>query len=116
MRYAEVDQQGVVFNAHYLTYCDEAMGALCAANGLLEVAERVQLVSSTITWQGPARWNDVVHVDANCVRIGNSSLEIEFLIRVGERKCAEVRTTYVFTDLGGKAEPLPAVVRQAFAN
>src|SRR5262249_38045593 len=46
VRYAEVDQQGVVFNAHYLTYCDEAMGLLCAQNGLLDIAERIQLVSS----------------------------------------------------------------------
>ena len=116
VRYAEVDQQGVVFNAHYLTYCDEAMGALCAQHGLLEIAERIQLVRSTITWQAPARWGDVVDVDARCTRLGNSSLDIAFDLTISGRACASVETTYVLTDLSGKAEPLPEHVRRALMS
>jgi acyl-CoA thioester hydrolase len=116
VRYAEVDQQGVVFNAHYLTYCDEAMGALCAEHGLLEVAERVQLVASTITWRGSARWGDVVEVDARCTRLGTSSLDIGFAIRVADTEVAQVSTTYVLTDLAGTAEALPEAVRRAFTS
>jgi len=107
VRYAEVDQQGVAFNAHYLTYCDEAMGALCAEHDLLDIAERIQLVTSTITWRDAARWGDVVDVDARCTRLGNSSMDIAFEIRVGERSCASVTTTYVLTDLSGNSENLP---------
>ena len=113
VRYAEVDQQGVVFNAHYLTYCDEAMGALCAEHGLLDIAERIQLVRSTITWQSPARWGDVVDVAARCTRLGNSSLDIAFDLTVGGRACASVETTYVLTDLAGTPEPLPDALRAA---
>ena len=115
VRYAEVDQQGVVFNAHYLTYCDEAMGALCADHDLLDIAERIQLVRSTITWQSPARWGEVVDVRARCTRLGNSSLDITFEITIGARACATVETTYVLTDLAGKAEALPERVRRAWS-
>jgi acyl-CoA thioester hydrolase len=113
VRYAEVDQQGVVFNAHYLTYCDEAMGALCAAHGLLDIAARIQLVTSTITWRGSARWGDIVSVDARCTRMGTSSLDIQFKIRAGTLDCADVNTTYVLTDLAGSSMPLPTAVREA---
>jgi acyl-CoA thioesterase FadM len=34
VRFAEVDGQNVVFNSHYLTYCDEAMSAFCATRGM----------------------------------------------------------------------------------
>jgi len=114
VRYAEVDQQGVVFNAHYLTYCDEAMGSLCAAHDMLDIAERIQLVTSTITWRDAARWGDVVEVDAACTRLGNSSLDIAFEIRVADRSCASVTTTYVLTDLAGNSVALPDRVRAAF--
>ena len=113
VRYAEVDQQGVVFNAHYLTYCDEAMGLLCAENDLLDIAERIQLVTSTITWTGPARWGETIEVDAECTRLGNSSLDIAFDLRADGRDCATVTTTYVLTDLAGTPEPLPDRVRAA---
>jgi len=115
VRYAEVDQQGVVFNAHYLTYCDEAMGLLCAERGLLDIAERIQLVTSTITWTGPARWGETVEVDAQCTRLGNSSLDIAFDLRAAGRDCATVTTTYVLTDLAGTPEPLPDHVRAALS-
>src|SRR5919206_3529034 len=70
VRYAEVDQQGIVFNSHYLLYCDEAMGAYCDERGILELTERIHLVSSTLNWRAPARWGDVVEVDAHCTRVG----------------------------------------------
>jgi len=116
VRYAEVDQQGVVFNAHYLTYCDEAMGRLCADRDLLDIAERIQLVTSTITWTGPARWGETVEVDAVCTRLGNSSLDIAFDLRAAGRDCATVTTTYVLTDLAGTPEPLPDRVRQKLSD
>lgn len=110
VRYGEVDQQCVVFNSHYLLYCDEAMGAYCAERGLLSLAERVHLVSSTLIWRAPARWGDVVHVDASCVRLGTSSFGMHFDVRVGTATCCEVDTTYVLA-ADGRPQPLPDDVR-----
>jgi acyl-CoA thioester hydrolase len=110
VRYAEVDQQGIVFNSHYLLYCDEAMGAYCAERGLLELAEKVHLVASTLSWQAPARWGDVVDVDAHCAKVGSSSFVIHFDLRVGARPVCTVETTYVLAD-DGRPQPLPDEIR-----
>jgi acyl-CoA thioester hydrolase len=113
VRYAEVDQQGVVFNSHYLLYCDEAMGAFCAQRGVLELAERVQLVSSALTWTGSARWGDVVEVDARCTRLGTSSFTVTFELTVRGAAVCRVETVYVNTDLNGTAVPIPDPERAA---
>ena len=54
VRFAEVDAQDVVFNAHYLTWCDEAMNQFFDGLGLLEAAVSVRLVTTTMTWRSSA--------------------------------------------------------------
>jgi acyl-CoA thioester hydrolase len=115
VRYVEVDQQGVVFNSHYLLYCDEAMGAYCEQRGLREFVELVRLVSSSLTWSGPARWGDVVDVEVRCVRVGRTSATLAFDIRAGDRPCCVVETTYVYADPAGAPVPIPDDVRAALA-
>jgi acyl-CoA thioester hydrolase len=112
VRYAEVDGQGVVFNSHYLLYCDEAMSAFCAARDLGRLAERVQLVTSTQTWTSGARWGDVLDVDVACTRVGRTSFTLAFAIRVGDRDCCAVDTVYVLTDESYKPTPVPDDVRE----
>ncbi len=114
VRYAEVDQQGIVFNSHYLLYCDEAMAAFCDQLGLLELAERVHLVASNLTWKAPARWGDVIDVDARCVQVGTSSLVMHFDLHVGGAECCAVETTYVLAE-DGRSRPLPDDVRAALS-
>jgi acyl-CoA thioester hydrolase len=113
VRYAEVDQQGVVFNAHYLLYCDEAMGAFCEQRGLGEFVELVRLVSSKLTWSGPARWGDVLEVDVRCNSVGRTSATLAFELRAGGRSCCAVETTYVYADHDGTPAPIPDDVRSA---
>jgi acyl-CoA thioester hydrolase len=113
VRYAEVDQQGVVFNAHYLLYCDEAMGAFCVQRGLQEFVELVRLVSSRLTWSGPATWGDVVEVDVRCTKVGRTSATLAFDITAGGRQCCAVETTYVYADAAGTPRPVPDDVRAA---
>ena len=113
VRYAEVDQQGVVFNSHYLLYCDEAMGAFCLGRGLRDFVELVRLKTSTITWAGPARWGDVVEVDVRCSAVGRTSATLEFDVRAGGRPCCGVQTVYVYADPDGAPRPIPDGVRMA---
>jgi acyl-CoA thioester hydrolase len=114
VRYAEVDQQGIVFNSHYLLYCDEAMSAFCDQLNLVGFAERLHLVASSLAWKSPARWGDVVDVDARCVKVGTSSFVMHFDLRVGEAVCCAVETTYVLAE-EGRSRPLPADVRAALS-
>jgi acyl-CoA thioester hydrolase len=106
VRYAEADQQGVVFNAHYLLYCDEAMGAFCVQRGLTRFVEGVRLKTSTQTWHSPATWGDTIDVDVSCTAVGRTSLTMRFELGVGGRPCCSVETIYVHTDDGGVPQPI----------
>lgn len=106
MRYAETDQQGVVFNAHYLLYCDEAMGAFCLGRGLAEFVELVRLKTSTLTWHAAARWGETVEVTARCTRVGRTSFTMLFeILAAGSTSCT-VETTYVYADADGTPQPI----------
>jgi acyl-CoA thioester hydrolase len=114
VRFVECDQQGVVFNAHYLVRADEASTVWWASLGLPwdELSARVEPVVkvSTLEWSAPARWGDTVTVDAAAERLGRTSVTVRFTVRVGERDCCVVRTTYVGT-VGGASTPWPDDVR-----
>src|SRR3954447_8309829 len=115
VRYVECDQQGVVFNAHYLTWTDEASNTWWEAHGLpwdTLVARGGEPVvkASTLEWSSSARWGDTVVVDAETEKIGRSSATLRFTVRVGEQVCCVVRTTYVWLENGGSA-PWPEDVR-----
>lgn len=100
VRYVECDQQGVVFNAHYLTWADEASNGWWASLGLAWddlVARGVDPVvkASSLEWTSSARWGDTVAVDAETEKVGRTSVTVRFAVRVGERVCCVVRNTYV---------------------
>ena len=115
VRYVECDQQGVVFNAHYLTWADEASTAWWTANGLpwaeLTAGGAEPVVkASTLEWTSSARFGDVVTVDAETETVGRTSVTVRFTVRVGERDCCVVRNTYVWL-ADGAAAPWPDDVR-----
>ena len=115
VRFAECDQQGIVFNAHYLVWADEAANAWWAGLGLpwqAMVARGVEyvVVASELQWRASARYSDDVEVDVEPERVGRSSLTLRFTVRVGERVSCEVRTTYVCT-VDGAATPWPDDLR-----
>ena len=116
VRYVECDQQGVVFNAHYLTWADEASNHWWSAHGLEwdAVAARVDPVvkASTLDWTSSARWGDTVTVDAETEKLGRTSVTVRFTVRVRDRVCCVVRNTYVATD-AGLATPWPDDIRTA---
>ena len=117
VRYGECDQQGVVFNAHYLAWADEAVTSLLfdlgtPYAGLLARGLETAVVASELTWTSPARWGDLVEVDGAIVRIGNASFTAELAVRVGERACCTVRTTYVLHDPDRKPVRVPDDLRE----
>ena len=104
-RYAEVDQQGVVFNGHYLTWFDEAFGAFLDHVGVtysVLVTEGIdlQVVHAELDYIAPVRWRDTACVGVSCVAIGTTSFSLAFeVVRVdefGERAVAvRGRNVYV---------------------
>src|SRR4051794_14563450 len=119
VRYVECDQQGVVFNGHYLTWADEASTVWWAAIGLpwetLTAGGGEPVVkASTLEWSSSARWGDTVVVAAGTEKVGRTSVTVRFTVRVGERVCCVVRNTYVWLTGEGPA-PWPDDVRAKLA-
>ena len=117
VRWGECDQQGIVFNAHYLAWADESMTALMSALGtpyetLLARGLDTAVVASELAWTSPARWGDVIEVDGSVVRIGTTSFTAELVIRAGERACCTVRSTYVLHDADRAPVRVPDDVRE----
>ena len=84
-RYAEVDQQGVVFNGHYLTWFDEACTAFLdhlgvSYPGLIAGGHETQVVHSEIDYLASVRWRDSVRVVVQCDRIGSTSFTLRFTV------------------------------------
>ena len=79
VRYHEVDLQNVVFNAHYLAYCDIACASwMRDAIGWTGTDDPVDwmLVKVVVEWQGSATYGDLLDVDCGIARWGTSSFDV----------------------------------------
>jgi acyl-CoA thioester hydrolase len=118
-RYAEVDMQGVVFNAHWLTYFDEACTRYFASLGFdpkvtfFEGGEfDVMVVKATLEWKGPAGFDDEVAISVRAGRIGDKSFDIRFSASVEGHHVCEGVITYVSVKPGTKeTRSIPPVLR-----
>ncbi len=116
VRYAEVDGQGVVFNSHYLLYCDEAMSLFCRTRGVPALAEQVRLVSATLDWTSGASYGETIDVMTSCAGLGTTSFRLSFAITANGRPCCTVRTSHVLTDETGRPVPLSEQHRTALES
>ncbi len=72
-----------MFNAHYLTWFDEACTGFLdhlgvTYPGLIDSGHDIQVVHSEIDFSGPVRWRDTVRVEVHCERIGSTSFALGF--------------------------------------
>jgi acyl-CoA thioester hydrolase len=118
IRYGEVDMQGVVFNAHYMAYCDDACDSwLRGRLGRFEdLGWEVMVVKAVIEWQGGAGIGDLLDIDLEISRWGRTSFDVAFRGHVGERPIFTATITYVGVSAGDQKpmEP-PAAVRAALS-
>jgi acyl-CoA thioester hydrolase len=122
VRYMEVDAQGVVFNAWYLTYFDDAFTAFLGARGLpysvmLDAGFDTQLVRLEIDWKTGLRWQDDVLVAVSTASLGHTSFAIDFETRRNGQVTCSARTVYVVvaTDGTGKRE-IPRLLADALGT
>jgi acyl-CoA thioester hydrolase len=86
VRYAEVDQQGVVFNAHYLTYYDTAITEYFRTLGHDLFAEAktsgadFHTVRCVVEYKAPLRFDDEIDVAVRAAKLGRSSLTLALAI------------------------------------
>ncbi len=118
VRYSECDQQGVVFNANYLTYFDvaltelwrEAIGpytAMTADGTDMVVAE------ARARYLAAARFDEEVDVCVELTRLGTTGMTTRMEVRRDGELLVEGEMRHVFVDVedGGK-RPIPEQIRR----
>jgi acyl-CoA thioester hydrolase len=121
VRWAEVDKQGVVFNAHYLLYCDVCVTEYWRAVGVHYPDDFVSKGSdlfvrkSTVDYFSAAYYDDELEVCGRIARLGNSSLR--FVVEIFRRRQYEAvlitaELIYVYTELVSRtAQSIPYDLR-----
>lgn len=104
VRWAEVDLQRIVFNAHYLTYFDTAAAgywramALPYTDTMARLGGDLFLRKATLEYRAAARYDDVLDVGIRCGHIGNSSLVFHAAALRGDAMLVGAELVYVFAD------------------
>ncbi|MFD7956114.1 acyl-CoA thioesterase [Streptomyces ardesiacus] len=122
VRYHEADAQGFLFNARYLELADVAMTEFFRALGmpyaeLVAVGTDPSVVSATLTFSKPARFEDLLDVTARCTRVGTSSFGLDVHVSRGADTIATVQLVYVNVDAAtATSRPLPEDVARALRS
>ena len=118
VRWAEVDMQKIVFNAHYLMYFDTAMAdywralALPYEASLQALQGDLYVRKATLEYHASARADERIDVGLRCSRIGNSSLVFEGGVFRGDSLLVGGELVYVFADPATQtARPVPEPLR-----
>ena len=118
VRWAEVDMQKVVFNAHYLTYIDTAIAEYWREIGLPypegyvdRYGADVYLRKATVDYLGSAHYDDELSVLCRVAALGTTSLTMRFEIwREGDTASPLVVAELVYVNVDAatkRPRPLP---------
>ena len=119
VRWAEVDMQKIVFNAHYLMYFDTAVAdywravALPYEEAMHQLGGDLYVKKATVEFHASARYEDQIDVGMKCTRIGNSSMVFSGGIFREEELLITGELIYVFADPATQtSKPVPPVLRE----
>ena len=119
VRWAEVDMQKIVFNAHYLMYVDTAVAdywralALPYEEAMHLLGGDLYVKKATVEFNASARMDDRLDIGLKCGRIGNSSMAFSAAIFRGDELLITCELIYVFADpVSQTSRPVPALLRQ----
>ena len=120
VRYAEVDAQGVVFNAHWLTYADDATTRFFEPLGYdpatlwsdTAAPFDIMVRASSLDFAGAVHFDEEVAIDVAPTRLGSSSFDLRYAARVGDRPAVTITSTYVVVVPGEqRSQPIPDELR-----
>lgn len=111
--------QGVVFNAHWLTYFDDSCTRFIESLGF-DPKEAFftggtfdfMLAKAVLEWKGPAGFDQDVVISVRPDRIGTKSFDIRYSALVEGRPACEGLITYVCVEhRTNESQPIPDVLR-----
>jgi acyl-CoA thioester hydrolase len=120
VRYGDCDMQGVVFNAHYLAYADDAVTRWLAATlpGGMYVAGNdaasfdFMVKKASVTWIAGLKFPDTVDLDCAVTRWGRTSFDVTVTGTVAGSDRFVVELVYVSVTPGTHSPcPVPDDVR-----
>jgi acyl-CoA thioester hydrolase len=119
VRFGECDPQGIVFNAHYVAWCDvaltelwrEALGSWAA---MVERGVDAVVAEVDVRYRSPARADELLCLAVAVEGFGTTSLRTRVDVLRGDELLAEARLRHVFVD-AATWEPVaaPAWMRDA---
>jgi acyl-CoA thioester hydrolase len=103
VRYGECDPQGVVFNAHFLSYFDIAVTELfrAAFGGYQAMTDRgvdFVVAEAGLRYRAPAHFDDELTLTITVTRIGTTSLTTRYRIRRDDDVLVEGDVRHVLID------------------
>ena len=115
VRYGDLDPQGHVNNARFLTYMEQARVSYVRQLGLWDGRSFTEigiiLADVHLAFKAPILFGQAVEVGLRVSRLGNKSLEMQYTIRESQtgQEFAEGSTVIVTYDYhSGKTIPIPA--------
>lgn len=119
VRWAEVDMQKIVFNAHYLMYFDTAIAdywramALPYEEAMQSLGGDLYVRKATVEFNASARVDDLLDVGMKCVRVGNSSILFAGGLFRGDELLVTCELVYVYADPATQtSKPVPPLLRE----
>jgi YbgC/YbaW family acyl-CoA thioester hydrolase len=123
VRWAEVDMQKIVFNGHYLTYFDTAVGGYWRALALPyhdtmdSLGGDLYVRKATLEYLASARYDEQLAVGIRCARIGNSSMSFQAAVFRAEQCLVHGELVYVFANPATQSsQPVPPALREVLNN
>jgi YbgC/YbaW family acyl-CoA thioester hydrolase len=123
VRWAEVDMQKIVFNAHYLMYVDTAVAeywralALPYEEAMHSLGGDLYVKKATVEFNASARMDDRLDIGLKCGRIGNSSMTFNAAIFRGDELLITCELIYVFADPASQtSRPVPPLLREVLGS
>ncbi len=121
--YGDTDQMGVVYYANYFRYFELARAEYFRSRGgsYREVEQGgafLPVVEASCAYSSPARYDDVLRVRVEVIRLRRASVEFGYEIRREgeERILCTGRTRHACVGRDGKPRALPAQVAELLAG
>jgi acyl-CoA thioester hydrolase len=123
VRYNEVDPQSIVFNSRYLEFFDAANIEFFREYGypldlMADAGLEPVVVEANIRYHSSVRLDQLLHIDVVCSRLGNTSFDLSFEVRIqdpetgsfSEDVVTSATISYVNIDQASrKSTPIPPV-------
>lgn len=120
VRWAELDKQGIVFNANYFLYFDVAIAEYWRTigfnypDGIVKIfGTDLYAVKATAEYHSSAEYDDILDIHGRTARLGRSSMQFLLEIWRGKEHIVNGELIYVNADpTTKKSAPLPEILRQ----